>query len=59
MKTMLGSFEDELLDDPGGLEDWEKDLEEQVEEEVVERKSKKRKVETAKEVVREKEVKLS
>ena len=54
---MLGSFEDELLDDPGGLEDWEKDLEEQVEEQVekveeqvVQRKSKKRKVEATKEV---------
>ena len=50
---MLGSFEDELLDDPGGLEDWEKDLEEQVEEVVVERKNKKRKVETTKQEVKQ------
>lgn len=53
MKKMLGSFEDELLDDPGGLEDWEKDLEEQVEEVVVERKNKKRKVETTKQEVKD------
>ena len=32
---MFHSLEDELIDDPGGLEEWEKGLQEEEEEEVV------------------------